>query len=556
MIHFLKKVVPLTFIMFGFVLLLYPFISEYLFENRIDSEIVTYENSAMMEEAKEYNRILMEAKVTLTDPFQEDKYIDTNKTGYNDLLAVDDTGVMAYIEIPVISVYLPVYHGTSAAVLENGIGHLEGSSLPIGDIDSHAVLTGHTGLNRAKLFSDLTELKEGDLFFVHVMGEVLAYQVCSIDIVLPENTSGLAIQKGKDLVTLVTCTPYGVNTHRLMVTGERVAYSEEVYQSAQETGGSAANSQWMRAYKQAIVFGIAVSMAAFLVVMIFKKKNKVFIGLVMILIGLLIFFSPSIKNQVQTIEIQQFVKNYDAMYETTETDIADAFYQNIEAYNQSLYDTGQDDLTDPWQYEQTAEPLTNMGDEAFGYIEIPAMDQILPLYSGASSANMARGAAVLGETSLPIGGLNTNSVIAGHRGYDGKAFFKEIEKLQIGDNVYITNPWEKLTYSVTDIQIIDPCDVEAIKIQAERDMITLMTCHPYASGGKYRYLVYCDRIVAASEQVADSDVVDSVDTKMYVSSGYEVDEENLFRKLCLGLIILLAGGCIIHGKMKEKKQRE
>jgi sortase A len=193
--------------------------------------------------------------------------------------------------------------------------------------------------------------------------------------------------------------------------------------------------------------------------------------------------------------------------------------------------------------------LDELGNEPFGYIEIPAMNLTLPLYSGASTENLAKGAAILGETSIPVGGIHTNSVIAGHRGYDGKAFFKEIEKIQKGDKVYITNPWGKLTYVACDMNIIEPDDVDAVKIQEGKDMITLMTCHPYASGGKYRYVVYCIR---ESETLDDENAEMQEPSVTSISNGLssilserEIYVESLFRKICMGTgIILLVVSCI------------
>lgn len=167
----------------------------------------------------------------------------------------------------------------------------------------------------------------------------------------------------------------------------------------------------------------------------------------------------------------------------------------MEQHNQWLFDVKQGNLTSPQSYEEQLFKLSDYGlpDEMFGVIRIPAMDVEMPIYLGASEENMANGAAVLSQTSIPIGGENTNSVIAGHRGYSGYKYFMDIEALQEGDKVYIINLWGELVYEVAEIKIVYPDDVDAILIQPGKDMITLMTCHPYASGGKYRYLVYCER---------------------------------------------------------------
>lgn len=279
----LKKVGPLLLVFAGAALLFYPFISEYLFEHRVDSEIVTYADavkdledmqySTLLADARIYNQALTESQAMLTDPFITAGNETAEEVGYGDVLAVDDTGIMAYVEIPAISVYLPVYHGTSSAVLENGTGHLEGTSLPVGGPDTHAVITGHTGMNRAKLFTDLAEMEKGDLFFIHVLNETLAYQVDEINTVLPEDTSKLVIQKGEDMVTLITCTPYGVNTHRLLVTGKRVPYDEEIYSEAADEENTVRSSQWMSTYRKAILAGMILT-GAFLMLLLFVEKQK------------------------------------------------------------------------------------------------------------------------------------------------------------------------------------------------------------------------------------------------------------------------------------------
>lgn len=167
----------------------------------------------------------------------------------------------------------------------------------------------------------------------------------------------------------------------------------------------------------------------------------------------------------------------------------------LQAYNQRIYNEKQSGLVDLEACEAPATDLTAYGieDEIIGVLEIPAMELTMPVYLGASDAHLAAGAAVLGNTSAPIGGANTNCVIAGHRGWRGADYFRHIDKLTVGDKVVITNLWETLTYTVVDIQIIQPYEVDMIKIQQGRDLLTLLTCHPYASGGKQRYVVYCER---------------------------------------------------------------
>ncbi len=167
----------------------------------------------------------------------------------------------------------------------------------------------------------------------------------------------------------------------------------------------------------------------------------------------------------------------------------------LRGYNQRIYAEKQSGLVDLEACEEPAADLPAYGieDEIIGILEIPAMELTMPVYLGASDDHLAAGAAVLGNTSAPIGGDGTNCVIAGHRGWKGADYFRHIDKLAVGDEVRITNLWETLAYTVADIQIIQPHEVEKIKIQQGRDLLTLLTCHPYASGGRQRYVVYCER---------------------------------------------------------------
>ena len=171
-------------------------------------------------------------------------------------------------------------------------------------------------------------------------------------------------------------------------------------------------------------------------------------------------------------------------------------YLDIRDYNKWLYATRQESLDSREAYQAYRFDLTEYGlsNQVFGVIQIPKMELEMPLYLGASDENMSNGAAVLAQTSIPIGGENSNSVIAGHRSWNGYKYFLDIELLEAGDLVYITNLWGTLTYRVTEIQIINPNEIDAILIRPGKDMITLLTCHPYGSGGLYRYLVFCERV--------------------------------------------------------------
>lgn len=181
--------------------------------------------------------------------------------------------------------------------------------------------------------------------------------------------------------------------------------------------------------------------------------------------------------------------------ETEESQQHKELWDAMTAYNQRIYEEGQSALSSSNAYQAASFALADFGlpDEKFGVISIPKLELEMPLYLGATDENMANGAAVLSETSIPIGGTNTNAVIAGHRGWGGASYFRYITDLAVGDEVIITNLWETLRYQIVGTKIIGPHEIENILIQPGRDMVTLLTCHPYASGGKQRYLIYCER---------------------------------------------------------------
>ena len=166
---------------------------------------------------------------------------------------------MGYVEIPVISVNLPIYHGTGTDSLERGVGHLLGSSLPVGGESTHAVLTGHSGMATSKMFTDLEQLKEGDVFYLHTLGETLAYQVTELNTVLPHETELLAVVPEKDYCTLVTCVPYAVNSHRLLVRGERIPYEQAEELVEEITIEELPTSHWEEKYMEGIFYGIGAA---------------------------------------------------------------------------------------------------------------------------------------------------------------------------------------------------------------------------------------------------------------------------------------------------------
>ena len=214
----------------GVSLLLYPSVSDYINSLHQTRAIAQYEKEISKLSDEEYNRLWDEAKeYNKKLAKKENQWIITEdeKAEYERVLNANGNGAMGYIEIPKINCYLPIYHGTDDGVLQTSIGHLEGSSLPIGGESTHCILSGHRGLPSAKLFSELDKMNTGDQFMIHTLEQVLTYEVDQILIVLPSEVEALKIDTGKDECTLVTCTPYGINSHRMLVRGHRVETQEQ-----------------------------------------------------------------------------------------------------------------------------------------------------------------------------------------------------------------------------------------------------------------------------------------------------------------------------------------
>ena len=243
------------------------------------------------------------------------------------------------------------------------------------------------------------------------------------------------------------------------------------------------------------------------------RKIIITIMVLVFLTGLVFFLYPYAQGALIDKEIQENAEDFHSRVEAqpttgnastviidttepTEEQLYPELWADMTAYNETIYAEGQSGLSCAYDYQKPSFTLKDYGleDEVFGVISIPAMDLNMPIFLGATEKHMADGAAHMSQTSLPIGGNNTNCVIAGHRGYGGASYFRYIEKLQVGDSVSITNLWETLEYRVVQIKIIYPYEVEEILIQENRDLLTLLTCHPYASGGKQRYLVICERV--------------------------------------------------------------
>ncbi len=276
------------------------------------------------------------------------------------------------------------------------------------------------------------------------------------------------------------------------------------------------------------------------------KSLRNIIGLMFLLLGIFLFFTPDFLGLMQKWEAEKEIQSFYTKNQDAEK--IGKMYQIGKSYNQKIFNNGQVGLVDAWSYETA--PSTLQGIQGvFGTIKIPKMKVNLPLYVGASEKNLIKGAAILGQTSLPMGGENTNCVIAGHRGYQGIPYFREIERLKTNDKVIVTNPWETLTYRVERIKIIRPGDVEEIKIQSGKEMVTLLTCHPYRTHGKYRYVVYCVR--DRGKKLPKEEVTTTKDLS-FESSGWDLKRERLLRYGGMACLIFIGRNIVRRKKGKKR----
>ncbi len=279
--NILVYAIAVLMLLAGLCVFLYPIVSNYLEEKNHTEAISVYndtvkkkteaELSAEWEKAKVYNENL--AGDPVHDPFVPGSGY-TLPDNYNDVLNVNNDGMMGYIEIPSISVKLPIYHSTTEEVLQKGVGHIESTALPVGGLGTHCILTGHTGLPTAELFTRLSELKEGDVFYISVLDKTLAYKVCEINVVLPDDMEKLVAYKNRDLVTLVTCTPYGVNSHRLLVTAERTEYNAEEEKNAEAAKTSTVFGGKYHYYIIGIGLALLLLLLLLIIYLIYKKIKR------------------------------------------------------------------------------------------------------------------------------------------------------------------------------------------------------------------------------------------------------------------------------------------
>ncbi len=281
-----RVIVAILALLVGAAFIAYPFVSDAVNQARerevVETTIQSVYNTdeatleAARQRAYEYNENLLDGRAVVTDPFDPDAE-RPNDEDYNEALNLSGDGVMCTINIPKVRLELPVYHTTDESVLSHGVGHLQGTSLPIGGESSHCVLSGHTGLPTMKIFDNLDQLEVGDYFIISVLGEDHAYEVTSVEVVLPEETDSLVIERGRDLCTLVTCTPYGINSHRLLVHAERCDVPAEWLDKGEADFPTGYSEPPDKALLPSVLIGLALAAAIiglYLLVAWIRKRRR------------------------------------------------------------------------------------------------------------------------------------------------------------------------------------------------------------------------------------------------------------------------------------------
>ena len=278
------------------------------------------------------------------------------------------------------------------------------------------------------------------------------------------------------------------------------------------------------------------------------KKMRLIVGILLLSVGIGIFLYPNVREYRTAMQVNTIINRFDTTFNDN-TEQYQGLYDEMVKYNQDLFDNGQT-ITDAWDYEQAPVSLQHMPnkDSVIGYIQIDKINLKMPLLLGASLTNMSEGATVMSQTSLPIGGKNTNCVIAAHRGYRGSAYFHYIDELESGDVIQITNPWKALSYRVTYSEVVSATNTDVIEIQSDKDMITLISCHPYRIGGsnKQRIVVHAERIL----DDADVSVNNKSDKISYAKDSDALTNFEFYLRYGLPVITLILGLLIILIKRK------
>lgn len=449
-----SSVILILLLIVGVSLLLYPTVSDYWNSFHQSRAVASYTKRVTDMKNEDYQCLRTEADAynqTLQHGGEPFVLSSEEQRTYEKILDVTGTGIMAYIEIPKIRCELPIYHGTEEAILQVAIGHIPGSSLPVGGASTHCVLSGHRGLPSARLFTDLDQLAEGDTFFIHVLDDTLTYEVDQILTVEPEEIEELRIQAGEDYCTLVTCTPYGVNTHRLLVRGHRI---EQL-----------ASNQGVDDNVLAVDGGVGSMNVA-------KKTGLLVIAIVMIGIGVAVVAVAVMHSWHNAKEDKQAAQNSKELLYELKDPMAGHPKGELE-----------EKLPDYLLHPEKEMPVAEVnGNLCVGILEVPSYELTLPILNTWSDSNLK-----IAPCRYAGSAYQNNLVLAGH---NYKSHFGRLKRLPEKDTIIFTDmEGNRFSYQVKKREVLESNEVEEMKT-GDWDL-TLFTC---TNGGKDRLALRCSLV--------------------------------------------------------------
>lgn len=472
-------------IIVGVLVLLYPIAGNYLANRERSSASTDYENALKKMSKEESTKQYQLAKLYNQYVFDKQQGNRPEPMDYKNIIK-NDSGVMGTLDIPSIDIEkMPFYHGTSYKTLDKGLGHLDTTSIPVGGKNTRSVITGHSGVKNQILFTDVKNLKEGDIFYINILGKRLAYQIDSFEEILPSESDKVKIVEGKDMVTLLTCTPPGINTYRLLVNGHRIPYKEAQKQRAVK------RNLW--SYQNVVLATLAINFVLFLLLMaiyrynakrfrsqdptVVKKARKQLLRLFKVtkLYFILIFLT-----MLTILGIAAY--GYIQMQEDTTLGAVEVGQEeqlsnfNLDKITRANYEEKQIASVNVANYAQArANNFETTNNWGIGKLIIPKVDIDLPVLAGLSNENLLTGAATYrAEQQLGKG----NYVLLAHNIFEQDVLLHRIKKLTKDDKIYVTDFKDIYTYDVTLNKVIEETEVSYIESNSEvgHELLTLLRC--------------------------------------------------------------------------------
>lgn len=489
-------VFAIIMIVAGVALLLYPIVGNYLANRERSEATAKYDQELKQMSQEEIRNQWQLAKKYNNYIFKKQQGEAAEPMAYKNIANVGDT--MGTIDIPAIDIEkMPFYHGTSYQTLDKGLGHIESTSIPVGGKNTNAVITGHSGVKNQVLFTDVRNLEEGDVFYINILGKRLAYEIESFEEILPSEVDRIKVRPGRDLVTLLTCTPPGINTYRLLVTGHRVPYKQAVDKKV--------NKRNLFSYQNVVLATLAFNVLLFLIlVLIYRYQIKRFRShdpkkyiraakqLRRLFMATKIYFFLLLLVMITTIAFAIF--GYTQMQEDTQIDDVQIGNQlelsdyNLEKINQAEYGEKQIASVNLADYAKAKNMLQDTTNKwGIGKLVIPSVDINLPILAGLSNQNLLSGASTL-TANQQLG--RGNYVLLAHNIFDQDLLLHRIQNLKKKDNIYATDFESVFQYEVSVNKVIEDTEVSYIEntVGLQKPIITLLRCEGNI-GTKYRRVV-------------------------------------------------------------------